>query len=534
MILQPTRTDAAGMITLLPVHPPPLPTRRGDAGPTLSPLSFSRRAVPGVMRNCGRGGRGLRSVLLLVACLHVHHVAQAAPHRAARGEAALPVGRPLGRRHTDSGSVTRVAAADTAAAAVAAASARLGAKDCTTRYITQDLDHFSWESPSPGNVTSFAQRYMVHDAFWHAGGPIFFYTGNEADVELYANNTGLMWENAEEFGALVVFAEHRYYGHSQPFGTYTTGGDDAKWDPAKLRFLTHEQALADYAVLIYHLRTAFKGGAGAASPVVAFGGSYGGMLAAWLRLKYPGSVIGAVAASAPVLAFPGMSPTFDAETYWGVVTRDASDAIAGCDRLVRRAFTTLFAASAVELTHAFRLCTPLQQLGTGTANRGTQEPGTRTVESGGTHPELGRGESDPEDAKSRLAMFLAVAFDTMAMGSYPYPSNYMTGGGDAPKLPPWPITAACRAMVNAVSSPGDKKVQDHNAAAENAVESMALLEGLRDAAGVFNNASGSAVGQSPPRVSTHATPPTHFTVLPVDPFRRPTRTDRFTPPIHPS
>jgi hypothetical protein len=131
-------------------------------------------------------------------------------------------------------------------------------------------------------------------------------------------------------------------------------------------------------------------------------------------------------------------------------------------------------------------------------------------------------------------MFLAVAFDTMAMGSYPYPSNYMTGGGDAPKLPPWPITAACRAMVNAVSSPGDKKVQDHNAAAENAVESMALLEGLRDAAGVFNNASGSAVGQSPPRVSTHATPPTHFTVLPVDPFRRPTRTDRFTPPIHPS
>ena len=38
---------------------------------------------------------------------------------------------------------------------------------------------------------------------------VFFYTGNEADVELYVNATGWMWESAPEFGALLVFVEHR-------------------------------------------------------------------------------------------------------------------------------------------------------------------------------------------------------------------------------------------------------------------------------------------------------------------------------------
>ena len=62
------------------------------------------------------------------------------------------------------------------------------------------------------------------------------------------------------------------------------GKDSLQKDPS---FLTIEQALADYAALIYHIKE--KHGA-QASPVVAFGGSYGGMLAAWLRAKYPNAV----------------------------------------------------------------------------------------------------------------------------------------------------------------------------------------------------------------------------------------------------
>lgn len=37
-------------------------------------------------------------------------------------------------------------------------------------------------------------------------------------MSLYVGASGLMWENAPDFKALLVFAEHRFYGESLPFG----------------------------------------------------------------------------------------------------------------------------------------------------------------------------------------------------------------------------------------------------------------------------------------------------------------------------
>ncbi len=69
--------------------------------------------------------------------------------------------------------------------------------------------------------------------------------GNEADVTLYLNATGLMWENMEKFGALLVFAEHRYFGESaMPFHD-------------NMNYLSPDQALADYANLITFVLNSF-------------------------------------------------------------------------------------------------------------------------------------------------------------------------------------------------------------------------------------------------------------------------------------
>merc|ERR1712047_83741 len=94
---------------------------------------------------------------------------------------------------------------------------------------------------------------------------------------------------------MLVFAEHRYYGESMPYGK------DSYKDPAHLGYSSSEQALADFADVITQLKSRIPGAE--KSPVISFGGSYGGMLAAWFRLKYPHICAGAIAASAPVAQF---------------------------------------------------------------------------------------------------------------------------------------------------------------------------------------------------------------------------------------
>eukprot|EP01052_Picozoa_sp_SAG31_P048841 SAG31_NODE_10410_length_1141_cov_1.389635_1_plen_212_part_00 len=101
-----------------------------------------------------------------------------------------------------------------------------------------------------------------------------------------------MWSLAPKLGALLVFAEHRYEGESFP---------KLVGMPNCMAHCTSAEALADYAMLIGQIKQELDC---SSSPVVAFGGSYGGMLSSWFRIKYPNVVDGAIAASAPIWGLP--------------------------------------------------------------------------------------------------------------------------------------------------------------------------------------------------------------------------------------
>lgn len=160
-----------------------------------------------------------------------------------------------------------------------------GQEHYVERYFTQKVDHFNFV-----NGETYKQRYLFTDKYWDKKGPIFVYTGNEGDIISFWNNCGLVFEAAANFSALVIFTEHRYYGKSLPFGS-------SSFDVDKIGYLSAEQALADYAVLLTDLKKEFQA---IDKPIVAFGGSYGGMLAAWMRFKYPNIINVALAASAPI------------------------------------------------------------------------------------------------------------------------------------------------------------------------------------------------------------------------------------------
>ena len=274
---------------------------------------------------------------------------------------------------------------------------------CEKKYLTQNLDHFG-----ASNIT-FQQRYFVCAEFWSKpDGPIFFYVGNEANVELYLNHTGLMWENAQDFHAMLVFAEHRYFGDSLPFGPQKV--------TQHMSYLSSEQALADYAALIRVLKHEYDANNAA---VIGFGGSYGGMLASWFRMKYPHIVDGVIAASAPILSFEGEQPPIDPAAFYRVVTYDATEGAGSkpnCAKNIRKVWDPMFALGrTVEgratLTSIFGLCTPLKS----------------------------------EQDVYALASWIQEAYSSMAMGNYPYPSSYIMNGDS--NLPAYPVRVACERLA---------------------------------------------------------------------------------------
>jgi lysosomal Pro-X carboxypeptidase len=171
---------------------------------------------------------------------------------------------------------------------------------------TQKLDHFN-----NTETRTWPMRWLIDNSSYDAtNGTILFYAGNEGGIYTFYNNSGFMTETlAKEMNATVIFAEHRYYGTSMPFGADSFKKENLRW-------LNVQQVMEDYVALLDQIKMDIPSLANKAT--IAFGGSYGGMLAAWMRMKYPHKIQGALASSAPVLWFRG---AVDANAYTRVASK---------------------------------------------------------------------------------------------------------------------------------------------------------------------------------------------------------------------
>jgi len=265
-------------------------------------------------------------------------------------------------------------------------------------YINQYIDHFNYLGQA-GNNGMYKERYLVSEKSWKGNGPILFYCGNEGSIVNFWNNTGFMFALAEELGALVVFAEHRYYGKSLPFG-------EDSFQPKNIGFLSIEQALADYAILIKHLQKEYKA---YNASVFAMGGSYGGLLAGYMRYKYPHLIHGAVASSAPFLTIAGKRPRNE---FFHSVTETFRKADPSCPASVQEGFVDLEklfdrTESLWTIAADFNLCASQFQ---------------------------------KSYFRENMLAWLRNAFVLLAMVDYPYPANFMAD------LPGHPVNQACKYM----------------------------------------------------------------------------------------
>ena len=146
------------------------------------------------------------------------------------------------------------------------------------------LDHF--------NQATFQQRYWYTLDLWDLKGPIILYICAEGPGS-FPGDASFLMTLAREFHAVVVAVEHRYYGASVPFQELSV---------ENLKYLSHDQALADVAYFIPFFKRKLQNLAKSPLKLFTIGGSYAGALSAWMRYKYPYLVDGALSSSGVVNA----------------------------------------------------------------------------------------------------------------------------------------------------------------------------------------------------------------------------------------
>lgn len=208
-----------------------------------------------------------------------------------------------------------------------------------TKWFAQSADHVNKQ-----NRERFWQRYFVYaDYSKHEHNfPLFVYCGGEqGDIYREWERLGFMLEVAKRQGAKVLFLEHRYFGSSLPFGNQSF-----LKHPSRVGLLSLEQSFQDYAEIIRQ----HKGD----GPVITYGGSLSGTIAALIRIQFPSLIDMAFASSAPLLGFDGVADQF----AWRqrLTANFAELGGADCPQLVRDGFTSFYQKDVERLRDAFQIC----------------------------------------------------------------------------------------------------------------------------------------------------------------------------------
>ncbi|KAF5295491.1 hypothetical protein FQR65_LT10479 [Abscondita terminalis] len=219
-------------------------------------------------------------------------------------------------------------------------------QDIPDQWFDQKLDHFN-----PTDSRKWKQLFFSNEQFHDVsvGGPVFLMIGGEGAASPRWMTSGAWIEYAKKFGALCFQLEHRYYGKSHPTMDMST---------KHLKYLSSQQALADLGEFIIAMNERYK--LPSTIKWIVFGGSYPGSLAAWMRLKYPHLVHGAMSASGPLLA------EVDFQDYFKVVDESLNTYSEDCVNEVKKGTSQIdtFLSHIIgqrNIDKKFRLCDPIEE-----------------------------------------------------------------------------------------------------------------------------------------------------------------------------
>ena len=159
----------------------------------------------------------------------------------------------------------------------------------------QVIDHSS-TSPNPETFDQF--YFEENDYFDKSNGIIILKIGAETSELEPSGKSDFIRDLAERYNGKVITIQHRFFGSSQPFKNTSID---------VLKYLTVEQAVDDYAYFHDNYDSELK-----SIPWLIIGGSYPGLLSAFVKKKYPDMFFASISSAGVVFANDNMT-NFDVQ-----------------------------------------------------------------------------------------------------------------------------------------------------------------------------------------------------------------------------